>query len=77
MTTRSEREKALKLNEQHQVILSKMLREEENKYCCDCEAKGNMMGCSFTCDIVHVMSSVCPWLCGAAADAGFRTQHPP
>uniref|UniRef100_A0A8C5A4G1 Small ArfGAP 1 n=1 Tax=Gadus morhua TaxID=8049 RepID=A0A8C5A4G1_GADMO len=40
MTTRSEREKALKLNEQHQVILSKMLREEENKYCCDCEAKG-------------------------------------
>lgn len=40
MTTRSEREKAQKLNEQHQVILSKMLREEENKYCADCEAKG-------------------------------------
>ncbi|KAK0150735.1 Stromal membrane-associated protein 1 [Merluccius polli] len=40
MTTRSEREKALKLNEQHQVILSKMLREDDNKYCADCEAKG-------------------------------------
>ncbi|XP_041106033.1 stromal membrane-associated protein 1-like isoform X2 [Polyodon spathula] len=40
MTTRSEREKALKLNEQHQAILSKMLREEDNKYCADCEAKG-------------------------------------
>ncbi|XP_051940347.1 stromal membrane-associated protein 1 [Hippocampus zosterae] len=40
MTTRSEREKAQKLNEQHQVILSKMLREEDNKYCADCEAKG-------------------------------------
>ncbi|KAM6972211.1 stromal membrane-associated protein 1-like isoform 2-T2 [Aplochiton taeniatus] len=40
MTTRSEREKALKLNEQHMAILSKMLREEDNKYCADCEAKG-------------------------------------
>ncbi|CAG6018026.1 unnamed protein product [Menidia menidia] len=39
MTTRSEREKAQKLNEQHQAILSKLLREEENKYCADCEAK--------------------------------------
>ncbi|KAK9541953.1 hypothetical protein VZT92_001963 [Zoarces viviparus] len=40
MTTRSEREKAQKLNEQHQVILSKLLREEDNKLCADCEAKG-------------------------------------
>ncbi|XP_024152458.1 stromal membrane-associated protein 1 isoform X3 [Oryzias melastigma] len=40
MTTRSEREKAQKLNEQHQTILSKLLREEDNKYCADCEAKG-------------------------------------
>lgn len=40
MTTRSEREKAQKLNEQHQAILSKLLREENNKYCADCEAKG-------------------------------------
>lgn len=41
MSTRSEREKAQKLNEQHQAILSKMLREDDNKYCADCEAKGN------------------------------------
>ncbi|XP_076017033.1 stromal membrane-associated protein 1-like isoform X2 [Genypterus blacodes] len=40
MTTRSEREKAQKLNEQHQAILSKLLREQDNKYCADCEAKG-------------------------------------
>ncbi|XP_062375232.1 stromal membrane-associated protein 1 isoform X2 [Sardina pilchardus] len=40
MTTRSEREKAQKLNEQHQATLSKMLREDDNKYCADCEAKG-------------------------------------
>ncbi|XP_034040407.1 stromal membrane-associated protein 1-like isoform X3 [Thalassophryne amazonica] len=40
MTTRYEREKAQKLNAQHQAILSKLLREEDNKYCADCEAKG-------------------------------------
>ncbi|CAN0022633.1 unnamed protein product [Lampetra planeri] len=40
MTTRSEREKALKQNEQHQALLVGMLREEDNKYCADCEAKG-------------------------------------
>ncbi|XP_020557157.1 stromal membrane-associated protein 1 isoform X3 [Oryzias latipes] len=40
MTTRSEREKAQKLNEEHQTILSKLLKEEDNKYCADCEAKG-------------------------------------
>ncbi|XP_045067526.1 stromal membrane-associated protein 1 isoform X2 [Coregonus clupeaformis] len=40
MSTRSEREKAQKLNEQHQAILTKMLREDDNKYCADCEAKG-------------------------------------
>ncbi|KAJ3615340.1 hypothetical protein NHX12_018908 [Muraenolepis orangiensis] len=40
MATRSEREKALKLNEQHQVILARLLREDDNKYCADCEAKG-------------------------------------
>ena len=40
MATRSEREKALKLNEQHQVILAALLREDDNKYCADCEAKG-------------------------------------
>ncbi|XP_060608826.2 stromal membrane-associated protein 1 isoform X2 [Anolis sagrei] len=40
MATRSSREKAQKLNEQHQAILAKLLREEDNKYCADCEAKG-------------------------------------
>lgn len=44
MTTRSEREKAQKLNEEHQTILSKLLKEEDNKYCADCEAKGESDG---------------------------------
>ncbi|XP_061479075.1 stromal membrane-associated protein 1 isoform X2 [Rhineura floridana] len=36
MSTRSCREKAQKQNDQHQVILAKLLREEDNKYCADC-----------------------------------------
>ncbi|RMC13393.1 hypothetical protein DUI87_10928 [Hirundo rustica rustica] len=43
MATRSCREKAQKQNEQHQAILAKLLREEDNKYCADCEAKGSYM----------------------------------
>lgn len=53
MATRSEREKAQKLNEQHQAILSKMLREEDNKYCADCEAKG----------VVFVLSAILLFNC--------------
>ncbi|KAK2544854.1 Smap1 [Columba livia] len=41
MATRSCREKAQKQNEQHQAILAKLLREEDNKYCADCEAKAH------------------------------------
>lgn len=51
MTTRSEREKAQKLNEQHQVILSKMLREDDNKYCADCEAKGKQLAAGITVSV--------------------------
>ena len=29
-----------KLHEKHQTILANMLREEENKFCADCLAKG-------------------------------------
>ncbi|XP_054655561.1 stromal membrane-associated protein 1-like isoform X2 [Dunckerocampus dactyliophorus] len=50
MTTRSEREKAQKLNEHHQAILSKLLREDGNKYCADCEAKGDCAS------VPHVMA---------------------
>ncbi|XP_078672436.1 stromal membrane-associated protein 1-like isoform X3 [Branchiostoma floridae x Branchiostoma belcheri] len=35
-----DREREKKLNEKHQAILAQLLREEDNKYCVDCEAKG-------------------------------------
>lgn len=41
MALRSEREKS-KMQEKYQAILSQMLKEEDNKYCVDCDAKSNM-----------------------------------
>ena len=40
MSSRSERDKQKPLNEKHQVILSTLLKDEDNKYCVDCDAKG-------------------------------------
>lgn len=36
-----DKDRGQKLHEKHQLILANMLREEENKYCADCRAKGN------------------------------------
>jgi hypothetical protein len=38
MAVRSQREKS-KMQEKYQIILSQMLKEEDNKYCVDCDAK--------------------------------------
>jgi len=66
MATRSEREKAFKLNEQHQNTLSKMLREEDNKYCADCEAKGTTFTLSVFLKLqlrgVHIITRNSLWL---------------
>lgn len=36
----TEKEKAQKFQEKYQAILSALLKEEDNKYCADCDAKG-------------------------------------
>ena len=38
MALRSQREKS-KMQEKYQTILSQMLKEEDNKYCVDCDTK--------------------------------------
>ena len=39
-----DKERGQKLHEKHQLILADMLREEVNKYCADCHAKGQFRG---------------------------------
>ena len=36
----SEKDRLRALQERHQSILSALLRDEDNKYCVDCDAKG-------------------------------------
>ena len=40
MSTRSERDRQKALQDRHQMILSALLKDEDNKYCVDCDAKG-------------------------------------
>lgn len=39
--SRSEKEKQKLIQEKCQTILASMLRDEDNKYCVDCDAKGS------------------------------------
>lgn len=40
MSSKSEKEKQKQIQEKCQMILSQLLRDEDNKYCVDCDAKG-------------------------------------
>ncbi len=40
MSTRSERDSKKTQTERNQMILSQLLKDEDNKYCVDCDAKG-------------------------------------
>jgi len=40
MTSRHEKERAKQIQEKCQNLLTQMLRDEDNKYCVDCDAKG-------------------------------------
>jgi hypothetical protein len=43
MASRSEKDKQKAQQERYQAILSALLRDEDNKYCVDCDAKGTVM----------------------------------
>ena len=36
----TDKEKTQKIQEKHQAVLTTMLRDDDNKYCVDCDAKG-------------------------------------
>ena len=41
MSGKSEKDKQKSMQEKYQAILSELIKQEENKYCVDCDAKGN------------------------------------
>ncbi len=40
MSSKNQKDKAKNIQDKYQSILSRLLREEDNKYCADCDAKG-------------------------------------
>lgn len=40
MSTRSEKERQKHLQEKYQATLANLLKDDDNKYCIDCDAKG-------------------------------------
>ena len=40
MSTRSEKERTKQIHEKCQRMLNEMLKDDDNKYCVDCDAKG-------------------------------------
>jgi hypothetical protein len=43
MTTKAEKDRQKQIQEKCQALLTQMLRDEDNKYCVDCDAKGRFL----------------------------------
>jgi hypothetical protein len=43
MTTKAEKDRQKQIQEKCQALLTQMLRDEDNKYCVDCDAKGKYL----------------------------------
>lgn len=60
MTSKSEKDRAKQIQDRCQNILIQMLKDEDNKYCVDCDAKG-MLQNHFFLSIILLLpgSSLC------------------
>ena len=52
MSGKTEKDKQKALQEKHQAILCDLLRLEDNKYCVDCDAKGEPISLYRLCSVV-------------------------
>lgn len=42
MSSRTEKDKTKQLQDKCQTVLTELLRDEDNKYCVDCDSKGEL-----------------------------------
>lgn len=55
MNSKTEKDKNKALQDKFQAILSQMLREEDNKFCVDCDSKGQGSLCIFPCNFPRIV----------------------
>lgn len=56
MTSRLEKERSKQIQEKCQNLLIQMLRDEDNKYCVDCDAKGSCINCIFSSNVLSLFN---------------------
>ena len=59
MATKSEKDKQKTVHDKNQMILSGLLRDDDNKYCVDCDAKGyeHVIGFLWYCKMGSAVSA--------------------
>jgi len=55
--SRKETERTKLMQDKCQTLLTQMLRDDDNKYCVDCDAKGKYTHC--LCVYLHIFTYVC------------------
>ena len=59
MASSKTKEKDKKMQDKYQAVLSRLLREEDNKYCIDCDAKGRKSFHSLSCHYLYSFLAYC------------------
>lgn len=54
MSSKSDKDKQKQIQDKCQALLNGMLRDEDNKYCVDCDSKGELFRNSYVANVIRV-----------------------